>query len=219
VANFNIVFSPTFKHTDWVDNLDRVQAGGTNGFNIRFQALLTDQAALVGLFNQINAALVGLSTPPTPTTKTLTLSLGLLPQLDPSNLGPAGPTQNLGWTNLLGIVVLPSQRTVAEGIMPVNLPDGATIQAMRVYGRNTGNGTLTVKLLALPFNDSSNQPIVIVSGVGSAPFGVAVNASTANSVNVVKVAGFHYVLTVTVAGASLGDFVQLYSVQVDYLPA
>jgi hypothetical protein len=217
VANFNIAFTPTFKHTDWVDNLDRVQAGGTNGFNIRFQQLLADEQALVTLIDQINTALASLSTPPTPTTRTLTLAPSLLADIDPSNLGPAGPTQNLGWANFYSVAVLPSQRTVADGSMPVAFPDGTTIQAMRVAGKNTGNGTLTVKLFASAFNDPTFQPIVTITGAGSAPFGITVNASTTNNVNVVK-PGFRYFLVASLFGATVGDAVQIYSFQIDYLP-
>ncbi|UPJ53424.1 hypothetical protein IVB30_20170 [Bradyrhizobium sp. 200] len=50
-------FTPTFEHQDWIDNLDRVTAGGPNGFNGRFNALQTDLNRIVQTFQAVNDAL------------------------------------------------------------------------------------------------------------------------------------------------------------------
>ena len=34
-----VTYTPGFQHEDWVDNVDRVQAGGVNGFNVRFNTI------------------------------------------------------------------------------------------------------------------------------------------------------------------------------------
>jgi hypothetical protein len=53
----SVSFTPTFRHTDYVDNRDRVQAGGTNGFNARFRALQEDLGKLSGVITQVDDAL------------------------------------------------------------------------------------------------------------------------------------------------------------------
>jgi hypothetical protein len=50
-------FTPTFEHQDWVDNLDRVTAGGPNGFNGRFNGLQTDLNKIVQIFQAVSDAL------------------------------------------------------------------------------------------------------------------------------------------------------------------
>ncbi|MDP9696693.1 UNVERIFIED_ORG: hypothetical protein J2X79_004276 [Arthrobacter globiformis] len=53
----DISFTPTFHHTDYVDNRDRVQAGGPNGFNARFRALATDLGKLSDVLTEVGDAL------------------------------------------------------------------------------------------------------------------------------------------------------------------
>lgn len=53
----SVSFTPTFRHTDYVDNRDRVQAGGPNGFNARFRALQDDLGALSEVVTQVDGAL------------------------------------------------------------------------------------------------------------------------------------------------------------------
>ncbi|UZJ33140.1 hypothetical protein [Streptomyces endophytica] len=50
-------YAPKFSHTDWIDNEDRVQAGGENGFNIRFHNLESEFASLASVLNPLIGAL------------------------------------------------------------------------------------------------------------------------------------------------------------------
>ncbi|GHE97753.1 hypothetical protein [Streptomyces fumanus] len=52
-----VSFTPTFQHTDYVDNRDRVQAGGPNGFNARFRALQADLGKLSEVITEVDGAL------------------------------------------------------------------------------------------------------------------------------------------------------------------
>jgi hypothetical protein len=52
-----VQFTPTFEHQDWVDNVDRVTAGGPNGFNGRFNALQADLNQMTDVVKTINTAL------------------------------------------------------------------------------------------------------------------------------------------------------------------
>jgi hypothetical protein len=55
----DIIYKPSFEHTNWVDNEDVVLAGGLedNGFNRRFNALAEDSKQLADIIAQINADL------------------------------------------------------------------------------------------------------------------------------------------------------------------
>jgi hypothetical protein len=53
----NVSFTPTFHHTNYRDNRDRVQADGPNGFNGRFRALETDLSNLSTVITEVDAAL------------------------------------------------------------------------------------------------------------------------------------------------------------------
>jgi hypothetical protein len=50
-------FTPTFEHEDWIDNVDRVSAGGQNGFNSRFNALRADLNQLTQVIKAVDDAL------------------------------------------------------------------------------------------------------------------------------------------------------------------
>jgi hypothetical protein len=41
-----IGYTPQFQHKDWIDGVDTVQAGGSNGFNGRFHALESEFALI-----------------------------------------------------------------------------------------------------------------------------------------------------------------------------
>jgi hypothetical protein len=53
----DVSFTPTFRHTDYVDNRDRVQAGGPNGFNARFRALEDDLGTVSDVITEVAGAL------------------------------------------------------------------------------------------------------------------------------------------------------------------
>src|SRR5262245_54762256 len=53
-----VQFMPTFRHQDWVDTVDRVTAGGVNGFNGRFNALLADLNQLTQVVKAVDDALL-----------------------------------------------------------------------------------------------------------------------------------------------------------------
>jgi hypothetical protein len=53
----DVSFTPTFRHTDYVDNRDRVQAGGPNGFNARFRALEEDLGTVSEVITEVAGAL------------------------------------------------------------------------------------------------------------------------------------------------------------------
>ncbi len=53
----NITYTRAFRHDDWIDNEDVVQAGGEKGFNKKFHDLEVEFDALGAVVGQINTAL------------------------------------------------------------------------------------------------------------------------------------------------------------------
>lgn len=52
-----ITYTPLFTHEDWIDNVDRVQAGGPNGFNIRFNSISEEFGKISTVVDSITAAI------------------------------------------------------------------------------------------------------------------------------------------------------------------
>jgi hypothetical protein len=50
-------FKPTFRHANWIDNVDPITATGENGFNVRFGAIAGDLRELSTVVTQIDAAI------------------------------------------------------------------------------------------------------------------------------------------------------------------
>ena len=201
----DITFTPTFSHTPWIDNQDRVQAGGTNGFNVRLTAIQTDLETISTVVGEVNTALQALGQAPPPTTHELTLSPALVLITGSSAWvhdadGYASRTGNL--TNL-------------AGLQPVNLPDAATIVSLRAVGLNSGNGALTIdlyrsKLLATP---APAERLARVSG-NSNPFDNT--AAVDPSVAAVDAGTYRYFVSATLQGATAADVVSLSGFQITY---
>src|SRR5450755_2536477 len=58
-------YTRQFQHTDWIDFVDPVQAGGSNGFNERFHALESEFDSIASAITSVDNALTAFeSTPP-----------------------------------------------------------------------------------------------------------------------------------------------------------
>lgn len=132
---FGISFEPTFKHMPWVDAVDRVAAGGDNGFNIRFQRLEADLDTVGRRFTEVSSALDSLAA-----TAEVVRSVNIAPVL--SAVGPAG------WDiSAVGEASKPSESDEAEGAVAVTLPASGVITGFRAFGRCSGAGKLKVDLV------------------------------------------------------------------------
>ena len=119
-----VSYVPSFHHTAWVDNVDRVQAAGDNGFNVRFQGVEAEFAKLSEVVGQIDGAIARLQAAPTaaPVTLTLTPQLATIGQPWAHQIGLAGKTQG---------------QTGASGMQTLALLDRVRIRSLRVIGRRT----------------------------------------------------------------------------------
>lgn len=209
----SISYNPQFQHQDWIDNVDRVQAGGPNGFNGHFHALEAEFQAISQAIAQISTALDALGTKPPPTPVKISLAPALV------------PTAVAAWVYAAdGTASKAAGQTGAHGVMGVQLPAGATVQTMRVNGRNAdssgsnpGAGRLQIGLFRLsvdPTTRTGNAQLALVNAVG-ATFDTTIAAN--NAFAAVDNDHYHYVITADLDGAAATDGVSLNSVQITVL--
>lgn len=206
-----ITYTRTFSHKDWIDFVDSVQAGGTNGINIRMHAIEAEFDTLSQVISAINAALQTLGAQPPQQTITV-------------NLIPAFVTNGTtGWL-LEGTNAVKGNTSAASGIMPLNLPDGVTITQLQAAGKNIalnpttgaatpGPGAISIKLQR---TGTTNDTVANISPPsGSAQTFNQTQAATA-SFAVVDLAHFTYYIAADVAGANTSDTVEITQLQITY---
>jgi hypothetical protein len=127
----SISYTRQWSHKDWIDFVDSVQASGPNGINGRLHRIEGEFDRISGVIDLIATALQT----PLVTQQTMTIAPALI------NLSASV------WVQQQGFVA--TQAASATGYMAINLPNGATIQGLRVTGASSG-GILTVALYRQP---------------------------------------------------------------------
>lgn len=202
----DINFAPTFRHTPWVDNRDRVQAGGPNGFNVRFDALEADLQTLSGVVTEIDGVLDVLGQAPAAVAQVLTLP----PMLSAtSTSGPWALDTN-------GYAIRPAAQTSIAGIAAAVIPNGVQLSSFRASGANSGAGTLRISLMRGRLLGGPTPADRLARVIGDAnPFD--------NSVNVdpqfarVDTTTFRYFVLAQLDNAQTADVVSLSGFQITYL--
>jgi hypothetical protein len=204
----DIVFDPTFRDpTPWVDARDRVQAGGTNGFNARFSAIAADLAALSDVVGSVNSSLLALGQRPPAVRKRLTLPPGLL------TIGSAP-----GWAHdLNGFARRPGNQQKVSGVMPVVLPAGAKLLGLRVVGQcNSSNPNVKVfvalmqsKLVGAPLPARPVADLFVDADPFDSEVAIAAAAATVDE-------NSRYFLLATVENAVAADDIALAGFQILY---
>ncbi|MEU0740855.1 hypothetical protein [Streptomyces sp. NPDC006134] len=147
-------YVPKFAHTDWIDNKDRVQAGGKDGFNARFHDLAAEFASLADVINPLIEAL-------SPAESFLTLMPILAPRrpiLDASGT-------EAGWKLIGDGAEKPAGQREAHGIMNVTLPEGAEIKSLKILGEEgTATSALpTVRLRRRALDGDVSEDLVVAT--------------------------------------------------------
>jgi hypothetical protein len=142
----SISYTRQFSHKDWIDFVDSVQAGGTNGINGRMHAIEAEFDQLSKVIGLISASLVI----PPPTT-TLTFAPAFLPNLT-----------NPPWLQNSGIATKGAGPT-ADGWIQVHLPDGVQLQTMTVIGAKSGTMTsFNIQLVRQPLTGGANTTLASI---------------------------------------------------------
>ncbi|MET7479566.1 hypothetical protein ABZT17_35105 [Streptomyces sp. NPDC005648] len=202
----DIVFNPTFTHTEFVDGPDgdRVRADEPNGLNKRFTAIESDLRRLSGVVDEIAVAVAQRGTGPV--THLLDLPPRLLPVVD-------GPITPASWRITAGGAAQAVGNGVS-GVMEMALPDNVQLVSFRARGRGgTGSvGTAAVTLVRTSILDAPEDTLASVSGdsdpfdrtqhidlslatTSTATFRYLVRATVASTTAPVTIAGFQIVYT------------------------
>jgi hypothetical protein len=194
-AMTELSFTPTFHHADWVDNVDRVQAGGPNGFNVRLTAIEADLRQVSTVVGQIDAAIDQLSTgSPQATQRTVIVPLRLVSRRG-SLIAPAA-----GWgITTTGVAFPDSDHRGAGAVQDLALPDGARLLSFRVRGLFAGGDvSLEYSIVRASISDGA-RPVDVLGTVSSTdqaftnPYDLTVNLDPQFAT--VDNAGFRYVFT------------------------
>ncbi len=204
MSNPGITYTRTFQHTDWVDNVDRVQAGGSNGFNLRFHEVEGEFDSLSSVITLIRTALDALGQAPAPTPTVLSLTPAFV------------PTAAIPWNHTSGRAEKTAGQTAAHGMMSVNLPNGATLQNLRAAGRNSGGGNLRITLFRQGVTpDATAADLIARVDQTSDPYDVTVAAAAAN--HTVDTTKYKYFVTADLDNALAADTVMITGIQINYL--
>lgn len=195
-------YVPGFSHVDWVDNVDRVQAAGEKGLNIRFHALETEFSNLAR--DQINPLINALSSP--------AVKLTLIPVLTAYAELSVNQVKT-AWLQGVDHVRKINQQAEAHGTMSIALPLGAQIKSLQVTGSKP-SGTLEVVLQRHKFDNSEGSQAVITATDVNRVFTPRPPPSPPELSVVAE--DYRYYLGVDLTGATATDSVQIFSIQVIY---
>ena len=199
-VTFSITFTRSFTHNNWVDNVDRVEAGGDNGFNGRFHALEADFDAISTQFTAVETALNTLGAPPATQTRFSTAAPAFV------------PTSATPWSFRDGSAEKPGGATAAAGQMTFPLPHGQRITAFRAVGVSTSAGaSLRVTLFRRPLTDPSATP-EIVARVTS----LTAPTAPAAGLELIDNEHFTYYVIAQMSGALATDTVAITGLQVTH---
>ncbi|MCA1705904.1 MAG: hypothetical protein ABR608_10670 [Pseudonocardiaceae bacterium] len=204
MADFS--YTPKFHHLAWADNVDRVEAGGTNGFNTRFETIESDLHGVSTVVAQIGTALDQLNArvPTVPPTVTLSVAPALQPV---ANSG--------AWTLQASGVAVAPQAVGPNGVVALTLPDRIRMTSLRVRGRGVPpNGQNTAFfLIRVSVTDGTTQNVAAFD-TSTVPLNTAQPLPN-SALSVVDLANFRYVISAN-SGAATADPVTLVSFQLTY---
>jgi hypothetical protein len=200
---FSIGFTRAFTHTDWVDNVDRVEAGGDNGFNARFHSLERDLDSVSGTFVDVEGALNTLETPPAAHTSF-------------SSFAPAFvATAQAAWSFRDGFAEKPGTATTANGQAPIQLPHGQTITTFRATGQNSSaSGVLRIGLYRRPLTNPGFQLIVRLQPTEN-PFNAS--ADVEPDLAAINNERFSYFVLATASTSQAADVMTVMAMQVTHV--
>jgi hypothetical protein len=201
----DVTFIPTFHHVAWVDNRDRVQAGGPNGFNIRFSSIETDLHSISTAVGGLDAAIGALGQKPPPVQQKLTLAPAMVPLTPP------------GWSmDSSGNAFRPAGQTGVSGILAAPLLDGVQLVSLRALGQNSGSGIVTVALFRSPLAGSVSPPdrLARVSG-DTNPFDATIAVDS--SMSRVDMSTFRYFVIAACTNSAPADVITISAIQIAYM--
>jgi hypothetical protein len=208
-----IQYNPSVQFTPWTDNVDRVSAGGSNGFNVRFSSIEAEFQTLAQVIQQVNTALSALGDQ-----VSAPITIALTPVMLP--FGSNSPWSPVAWSRVSAGVALgtfaekPSGQEQAWGVLPLNLPNGATLINLKVLGEQVGPGDVVTEL----FQEARTEPytrttLLTINGLATA---AAAPTPIPNSVVFNGLTNQYYLLTRVTNTTTATTAVRLRGFQVTY---
>ena len=213
-------YRPLFQHADWFDNVDPVLGAGSNGFNVRFDAIAGDLRKLSTVVEQIDDAIDALAD------GSAGAVIGrepvILVPLDLQSTPSAGPPPVGGWTYDVGGVAHPA--TGAGGgkaVMGVALPNGIRITSFRAMGGfEGGSARLVFQLGRARLNLAAQAPDILATLDSSQrTFGNPYDVSTLTdkALSTVDLAQFRYFVSASATSVSQDIVTGLAAIQLGFV--
>jgi hypothetical protein len=187
----DVSFTPTFHHVDWVDRVDRAEAGGPNGFNIRFTAIGADLSGFATVVGRVRAELDAPASNPAPVQDHMVFT----PTMNP--IEDAG-----GWfftdTGLISGTV--DSGSAVVGLTNVVPPNGVRLTSLRVVGTispiDPSFGLLNVSLLRTPLRLTNPPPAAeLMAAIDTAAtFGFDEQKAISAATGLVNLNDFRYLI-------------------------
>jgi hypothetical protein len=206
----DISYTPTFKPTDWIDNVSRITADGPNGFNVRFDAITSDLHQAAGVVTEIDTALAHPAGAPTGQQL-------LTPGLDFVSLVGSGG----GWLYDETGALYPSV-TAADSVavMGLSLPSNIRLVSFRSIGIWHGvPATFSIALIRVPLANASATPDKLAE-IGTArsaitnPYDITVPVEAAFAA--VDLQTYRYCVVATASAIQVVGATSLATVQLAY---
>jgi hypothetical protein len=206
-------FTPTFHHAEWVDNVDRIRAGGPNGFNVRLNAIEADLRTVGTIIDEIDTAIDDRSAGGPPLLRLVNAPVRLV------SLADAGQG---GWFYHEDGSAHPAPGTGGGvAVMDLDLPDSAKLVSFRLLGLYPGApATLTISMLRASLSNPAQTPDVLGTLTSSVPgltnpYDVTVPIDPAFAT--VDNGGFRYLLSATARQVTDSTAISLAAAQIRYL--
>jgi hypothetical protein len=204
-------YDPKFHHVDWVDNVDRISAGGANGFNVRFDTIASDLQQLSTVVLQVDAAL-DVAGGGAGTGQVLTVPLDF------------PPTHSEGWScDANGAGHPPAGAAGADTVMGLTLPDHVRLTSFRAIGQFGGGTTRLILTLgraqltvAAPVPDKLAE---IRSDTQTLPASYDVTATIDSRFGLVDLGLFRYFILANATQVSSPQLTSLSAVQLGFSAA
>jgi hypothetical protein len=208
----DVSYNPTFRHKNWINNVDRVRAGGPNGFNVRLDAIDNDLHQLSTVVTQIGAAIdqVAAGGPPSTVRKRLDVALAMV-------------SPDSAWFHDRDTgAVRPSGLPGGPALMDLTMPDRIRLRSLRAVGLFPGPPVgLTIRLFRASLANDAQPPDKLAEITGGMPgmtnpYDQTVDVEEA--FGTVDLTSFRYVISIAASGISFtnNDTVSLAAVQLFY---
>jgi len=218
-------YRPTFDHVDWIDRVDQVEAGGPNGFNVRFHTIERDLAQASTVVDHIAGALRTTHRPgpggvDLPTQLTFTPNLRPVPPFNAFVIGPTGASTGTSVFTAAGGGGAGIGKS-ANGVANLSLPEGLRLTTVRFVGGIDGTGGSTTNKATVllqrsaipPAGSPTMETLAAPQATGVGPIDVV--ATVPSNLALIDIHKFRYVVKVELDALSNGgsaltvDFVQI----------